>query len=209
MRAKLDQARRSIGVAGDRFESLFDAFVDAQPGYSPGRGFDDDSGGGHATRIDPWCEVHSQAVVICRMGGGGCGGKAMPAISDPTGEAATSRNEAMLDAGAFRESLRLVAHHSARLEAIAVKYATVDPAALRALTNADPDECCESCWRLKHYAVVFRFSTVNGNLPDRKRLCRWCYDHVKGTGELPPRHLVAQYHDPKRRAGERVRGTAS
>lgn len=55
--------------------------------------------------------------------------------------------------------------------------------------NAEPDRGpCDHCTRHRPTGLtqdVHRTGTVAGNLPDPMALCRWCYDEVRRTGQLP------------------------
>lgn len=203
---KRDTIRAAVVAAKDldklvaALPGAWSMWAELQPGYSAGRGYDDDSGGGHATRIDPWCEVHDQDVRTCRMGGSGCGGKAVPSVSDPTGEAATTRNDAMADAALAIESIRAIVHHVGRLHRALAPYATPDRTALLKLAEGSGEPGCDSCARLDAWSPEYRTGTAGGALKDPKRLCRWCYDWTLGRSELPPRDAVRRHL-----AGERIR----
>jgi hypothetical protein len=114
----------------------------------------------------------------------------MPAVSDPTGEAAIHPDRAASDLRKMNDLLLRMRRDADELSVLQATYRVDGPTADRLRSEADRakvdnKERCESCARVNHWSPVHRRSTVKGNLPRPMPLCRSCYHDVLATGKLP------------------------
>lgn len=141
-------------------------------------------------------------------------GRAVPAVSDPTGEAAIGRaDKARTDLKNLDHSLWQLDKSMARIEAIIAPYL---PAQIRQAIGDDDveierDPWCESCARYIKDGEPYRSPIKLGmksrtqvkiggepTLKEPLYLCTWCYDKVRSWGRLPEPEEIARYAETGR-----------
>lgn len=127
--------------------------------------------------------------------------------SDPTGtfamQAATFGDRARDDQRANDKDMLSVLRLLRGIKERSEKYQPRDANVVeRELTEANRPPGCESCERLpgahggKRYEAV---SVEKAKVGDRTmRLCRWCADFLRSTGDVPTRAQVDAHHTGKR-----------
>lgn len=162
--------------------------ADARAGWPASSRFEGDRGSGHTTVTDE-------------------NGMSIPAVSDPTGEAAVTPDPAAADHRQLARSVETIHSEARKLYGLMAKYQS-----RRALpsekmaTNANKKDGCSSCARLKHrdgeprWEPTHRTTDVNGKHLD---LCLWCYKWFRSQGVLPSTAELDRHHQ-----GHRVRRPA-
>lgn len=136
-------------------------------------------------------------------------GVPMPAVSDPTGEAAIGRVDlARRDAERFDKALGGLSGNLARLEAIVGRYGPPTAGSELAVDNTKAEPGCENCAQLR-VAGRQRWEPVDSRrkgktdvgeqLEQPMHLCVWCYDRTATWGRLPTTDELEAHH-----RGERV-----
>lgn len=156
-----------------------------------------------AQRFDPTGRVSGHRTVRDDTG------RPVPAISDPTGEAAIGRvDRARTDLKNLDWALGQLDKAMARIEQIITPYL---PAQIRQTMGDDdggiqPDPLCESCARYVQNGVPHR-SPIKLGMKSRTQvkiggepilneplfLCTWCYDKVRAWHRLPEPEEIARY----------------
>lgn len=133
-------------------------------------------------------------------------GTPMPAISDPTGEAAvrraTGKDRAAADHREVSKLIRDGLRISGRITDIFARYGT-RPAGhveLKATEqgNARPDGCEHCATQGRWSPLHVERTTAKGNLPTPMRLCRWCYDWTRTHGVLPTDKELRAHHEGRK-----------
>lgn len=128
-------------------------------------------------------------------------GMPMPAVSDPTGEAAIRPDKAAMHLREVDDKLRAAHAAVSRVVTLLALY-TPRPATdgeQRSL-ELDNDPGCESCSRtessrgVKRWEPVWKRGNPGGVLRDTAGLCAWCYTWTKDTGRLPSMDELALHH---------------
>lgn len=189
-----DLARRAIRSAGEllidvsKLPDLLSAVAEDMNGQPSAQNFDSDRTTGHTTVTDD-------------------DGMTMPAVSDPTGEAATSPDKARHDRRAIERWARGLDRSHGTFSDLEGRYLRPASPTDRAASSEAGEPGCQSCARIArsdgapHWSPPHvEASTVKGNLAEPHRLCRWCYDFVLSEGQVPNRKQIQQ-----RLQGGRVR----
>lgn len=133
----------------------------------------------------------------------------MPAVSDPTGEAAIGRaDRARTDLKNLDHSLFQLDKSMTRIEQIIAPYLPPETGKDNALEDEGlkPDPLCENCARYLKDGKPYR-SPIKLGLKGRTRvriggepilneplfLCTWCYDKVRSWHRLPEPDEIARY----------------
>lgn len=123
-------------------------------------------------------------------------GVSMPAVSDPTGEAAAAVCDDR-DRAVVADQLAVALDALDEILLVAAKH---PPAQQVARVVDEPAEQCESCRRVGRRFPMFRRTNMAGALDRRYALCRWCHDWASQWRRLPPRRVLEAHH-----AGQRIR----
>jgi hypothetical protein len=187
LRVHLDEAIESAMRAAGQLASSLANMHDARNGWPTGSRFDGDRSTGHTTVVDEH-------------------GIPVPAVSDPTGEAAIAPDQAANDRAGVERAIKALYLEAERVLSLVKRYQPRRALPSERQSTAANDPGCWSCRRLKasdgerRWEPTHRRTDVNGKPLD---LCRWCYDWHRSHGVLPATAELERHH-----RGDRVRRPA-
>lgn len=178
---------RQIEEAGEMWDRIHATLAETWPrivdsiGGQPGAQDYDGDGSGAASVLDEQ-------------------GVPMPALSDPTGEACTRRDQPTKDLAELRRLCRQHIANAERVTAILASYQPRPADGYQRAHTAGDDPGCRSCARLEvggapRWEPVHRGVELDGEVV---KLCSWCERWARHTGSMPPRRQLCDHHDGKR-----------
>lgn len=190
-RRKLSRVELVTSQANRHLTATLNAMRDAMAGQPGAQSYEQSRTTGHTTVLDE-------------------NGNTIPAVSDPTGEAAITDDLARADEARLDTAITNLARTAEVVADIYLRWKPPSPADAAGLRTAfakllsEGEPGCEICARVdKWVAPHVDASDCKGNLPRPYRLCVWCWRWVLDTGRLPTRHELEQHHagrKPKRPA---------
>lgn len=142
-------------------------------------------------------------------------GNPSPAVADPTGEAAINPDQARTDLDLLRSETAELLRRARLVWSVSQRYlpTTRPDAGQIAKLTEQGDPGCWYCLRVLtdhgkpwwEPPLTANPTTVKGNLPEARFVCRWCYDHIGRTGRGPS---LPESRAHYRKRGQRERGAA-
>jgi len=164
-----------------------------------------------------WCWTHEREVQKCRRNELDCGGEPV-AVSDPTGEAATTPGRVSLARQEIEQGLHAI-HRVVERLVFNAAYLTRTPESHREARKREEtrkdlagenESRCRSCERTETAPGVRRCEKVHrrtdggGVFAEPTPVCSWCYRFIFDTERLPTVEELEKHH-----SGQKVHRKAS
>lgn len=184
-----------LTIAGKVLRVRLADIADAQQGWPRGSAGD---GGGSRSVI--WCEDHEREVERCHRDDELCDGVPISVSGDPAGEAAMRPDRAAADRARLEELLKSMGRQAGQVLDILARYTprqATDKEKRDTLQANEREEGCSSCARtqvtrgVQRWEPVYRATVIDN---EKHPLCRWCWEWLRSTGELPTLAQVEQHH---------------